>query len=367
MTAAASLLDAEQAVAYQEQALLHVSRTFALTIPQLPQALREVVGNAYLLCRIADTIEDEPALSVPDKVALLREFSDVVAGRAPAEPFATHLLPGLSDATADGEKELVRRTPVVTGLTHGFNPAQRAAIERCIDVMTVGMSEFGGGSRSGLETPRNLERYTYCVAGVVGEMITDLVCDYSKDIAARRDRLYPLAAQFGHGLQLVNILKDVWEDQRRGVCWLPRAAFPNGVDLSSPATRGQPGFVEGLTHLVATAQGYLDAAFAYTVLIPARETGIRRFLLWTLGLAVLTLRRIHGNPRFASGAEVKVPRGHVRAIVLTTSAAARSAGALRWLFRRATAPLPRPEAKGASEERSRKRAAAGADRSSSSG
>jgi len=43
---------------YQDRILPHVSRTFALTIPQLPPRLRIAVTNAYLLCRIADTIED---------------------------------------------------------------------------------------------------------------------------------------------------------------------------------------------------------------------------------------------------------------------------------------------------------------------
>ena len=41
---------------YQDQILPHVSRTFALTIPQLPLGLRTAVTSAYLLCRIADTI-----------------------------------------------------------------------------------------------------------------------------------------------------------------------------------------------------------------------------------------------------------------------------------------------------------------------
>ena len=45
-------------LAWQHATLQEVSRTFALTIPQLPPGLRDVVGNAYLLCRIADTIED---------------------------------------------------------------------------------------------------------------------------------------------------------------------------------------------------------------------------------------------------------------------------------------------------------------------
>ncbi|HTT38021.1 MAG TPA: squalene/phytoene synthase family protein, partial [Burkholderiales bacterium] len=40
---------------FQARMLAGVSRTFALTIPQLPQELARVVTNAYLLCRIVDT------------------------------------------------------------------------------------------------------------------------------------------------------------------------------------------------------------------------------------------------------------------------------------------------------------------------
>ena len=65
---------------YQERILPHVSRTFALTIPQLPPRLRIAVTNAYLLCRIADTIEDEPALSPVETLAFLDRFKAVVAG-----------------------------------------------------------------------------------------------------------------------------------------------------------------------------------------------------------------------------------------------------------------------------------------------
>lgn len=336
----APLPRAERAAAYQEQALGRVSRTFALTIPQLPQPLREVVGNAYLLCRIADTIEDEPTLPNPLKARLLGEFADVVASRTASAGFAEAVLPRLSSATSAADKDLVAHIPAVLGITHGMRPAQRQAIERCVDIMTKGMAVFGGGGPQGLETGDDLERYTYCVAGVVGEMITDLACDYSTEIAARRARLYPLSARFGHGLQLVNILKDVWEDQRRGTCWLPRDAFPPGVDLSSPAASGDARFADGLLALVGVARDHLEAAARYTLLIPPRETGIRRFLLWALGLAVLTLRRIHADPRYASGAAVKVPRSHVRATVVVTSGAVRWDLGLRWLFDTVAAPLP---------------------------
>ena len=68
-------------IAYQEKILQGVSRTFALTIPRLPDPLRDVVGNAYLLCRITDTIEDEPNLSAEQKQMFSERFIKVVAGQ----------------------------------------------------------------------------------------------------------------------------------------------------------------------------------------------------------------------------------------------------------------------------------------------
>ena len=93
-------------IKYQNRALEGVSRTFALTIPQLPPGLREVVGNAYLLCRIADTIEDEPALTYKQKREFSEQFINVVAGKESAERFAKSLYAQLSATTTSDEREI---------------------------------------------------------------------------------------------------------------------------------------------------------------------------------------------------------------------------------------------------------------------
>jgi farnesyl-diphosphate farnesyltransferase len=93
----ASLQD--DALAYQDTILPKVSRTFALTIPQLPPILRVAVTNAYLLCRIADTIEDEPTLSAEDKRHHEDAFVDAVTGRIDPQRFAAELSPLLSAQT----------------------------------------------------------------------------------------------------------------------------------------------------------------------------------------------------------------------------------------------------------------------------
>ena len=343
MTATSSGGRIDDDLAYQAEILQAVSRTFALTIPQLPDGLRDVVGNAYLLCRITDTIEDEPALSAKQKQAFSEQFIDIVAGRAAIEPFARELAVKLSSSTTRSEHDLIANTDRVIRISHRFNPAQREAIERCVRIMARGMAEFQLRSTpAGMDDLSCLDRYCYYVAGVVGEMLTELFCDYSVGIKAHRDELLRLSVSFGQGLQMTNILKDVWDDRRRGACWLPRDIFLNaGFDLSSlSAGRIDPRFTDGLFTLVGIARGHLANALHYIQIIPSHETGIRRHCLWALGMAVLTLCHIHATPEFRSGQQVKISRRSVRAVIGVTSILVHSNLALRWLFKVFTRKLP---------------------------
>jgi farnesyl-diphosphate farnesyltransferase len=327
---------------YQLQILPHVSRTFALTIPQLPKRLRRAVVNAYLLCRIADTIEDEPALSAAETFEFLERFVAVVAGAEPAQALARDVTPRLSEHTLPRERELVGNMERVIAVTATLG-AQRAPIERCIGLMCDGMHRFQRSvSLRGLPRCADLDSYCYYVAGVVGEMLTELFCTYSPAIAAQRGPLKDLAPSFAQGLQMTNILKDLWEDRGRGACWLPQDLFTRyGVDLATlapPCT--DAGFHTGLRELIAAAQGHLRNALTYTLLIPAQEAGIRRFCLWAIGLAVLTLRRITANPQFSCGAEVKISHSAVWLTRVSTSLAVRSNGILRRLFEQAARGVP---------------------------
>ena len=328
---------------YQDQILPHVSRTFALTIPQLPLGLRTAVTNAYLLCRIADTIEDEPALSPPETLAFLQRFSAAVAGQGDSRGLAREIEPRLSDRTLATERELVCNMGRVLGVLARLNPAQRAAIQRCVELMCYGMPRFQfSASLKGLAHSTDLDDYCYYVAGVVGEMLTELFCDYSPQIARHRPVLSAIAASFAQGLQMTNILKDVWEDRSRGACWLPQEVFTrHGVDLAQVSSEPHdPRFGDGFRELVGVAHAHLRNALDYTLLIPGKETGIRRFCLWAIGLAVLTLRKIERNPRFTSGAQVKVTRSTVAMVRLLTDVAGRSDWMLRRLFAQAARGLP---------------------------
>jgi farnesyl-diphosphate farnesyltransferase len=332
---------------FQSAMLQGVSRTFALTIPELPADLARVVSNAYLLCRIVDTIEDEPQISGTGKDFFCRQFLRTFDDAGAAATFARELGEALSDRTLPAEHELIRKVPRVVRITRSFSEPQREALRQCVGTMARGMTEFQlNGDKCMVKNIEDLDRYCYFVAGVVGQMLTRLFCLHSREIARHREALMPLAVSFGQGLQMTNILKDVWEDYDAGACWLPREVFAEeGCDLADlPAARNREGFERGVRRLIGISQAHLRNAVAYTLLIPRQETGIRKFCLWAIGLAVLTLRKINHHPDYTNGSQVKISRLSVKGTILATGLTLQNDGLLTLLFSIAARGLPPPPA-----------------------
>ncbi len=323
-----------------------VSRTFALTIPQLPKALVGAVANAYLLCRIVDTIEDEVSLSPEQKRYFCTEFINVVKTGENSEVFALELAPLLSEQTIPAEHQLIHVLPRVIQITHSFEVTQVEALANCVDTMAKGMPIFQAQDlHAGLATLAEMDKYCYYVAGCVGEMLAKLFCHYSPEIAKHETELLKLSVSFGQGLQMTNILKDIWDDAQRGVCWLPQDIFTEtGFDLKTltPETN-DVAFSVGLERLISIAQGHLHNALRYTLLIPAHETGIRKFCLWALGMAVLTLRKIKSNLKFNRSEQAKITRNSVKATIVATNLTVRSDFLLTALFNVASRGLTTPD------------------------
>ena len=334
----------DDAIHFQKHSLQGVSRTFALTIPQLPDELEIVIGNAYLLCRIADTIEDDRDMSFDLKQQYSEKFIAVVKGEMDAEKFARELHPQLSVAATDAEKELIANTAIVIQLTHSFNQRQRMALERCIRIMADGMVRYQDAeSLDGVQDQAAMDEYCYFVAGVVGEMLTELFCDYSDEINQHYETLFKLSVSFGQALQMTNILKDIWDDFERGACWLPAEVFArHGFSLRdlNPGSN-DPAFEAGLGELIAVARQHLENALEYTLLIPAHETGIRKFCLWALGMAVLTLQNINQHRDFAHSNEVKISRNSVKKTIAATNLLVKRDQLLKLLFCYTAKGLPK--------------------------
>ncbi len=312
-----------------------VSRTFALTIPQLPEGLYAPVANAYLLCRIVDTIEDEVSLTPEQKKTFCTQFIEVVKTGNNTEVFARELAPLLSEQTIPAEHSLIQLIPRVITITHTFENEQKDALACCVETMAKGMPIFQAQDlHQGLATLQDMDDYCYYVAGCVGEMLAKLFCHYSPEIAQHHKQLLELSVSFGQGLQMTNILKDIWDDAGRGVCWLPQDIFTEtGFELKNLNSHNStPEFQLGLEHLISIAHGHLKNALTYILLIPSHETGIRNFCFWAVGMAVLTLKKIKKQLGFTASNQVKISRNNVKATIFATRLTVKSNKLLSLLF-----------------------------------
>jgi farnesyl-diphosphate farnesyltransferase len=258
--------------------LPRVSRTFALTIPELPGPLADSVTVAYLLCRVADDIEDDPRLAAGQRHALFALFREVLDG---GDPEAVSAAWPVRDA-------LAADLPAIVGAFRALPAAHRIAIDACLREMIDGMEAAGdrpavGGVVHVCDDLADLERYCHFVAGTVGILLTRLFGDAvggfggpAREAQGRR---------FGLGLQLTNILRDHPEDLERGACFVPPAWLAGGRLTE-----------RGLREGVSLALVHLDAAPAYIAALPTAAGGMRRFCLWAAWIALATLREVALRP-----------------------------------------------------------------------
>lgn len=204
--------------------LQRTSRTFALTIPLLDEPLATDVGLAYLLFRIADTLEDAPSWGRDARMTALDSFGEWLVGEHDERAWldAVAASPPTDDA---GCLALIARAEGVR-----TSVAQRGhdlALAMTMDVVRTSskMAEFvARQSDAGglvLEDIEDLREYCYAVAGIVGELLTEMFLRRDPALETERDALMDLAPAFGEGLQLVNILKDAPSDAREGRSYVP--------------------------------------------------------------------------------------------------------------------------------------------------
>jgi farnesyl-diphosphate farnesyltransferase len=126
-----------------------------------------------------------------------------------------------------------------------------------------------------LETLADLRQYCFVVAGIVGEMLTELfLLSGGPGLARAAGELRARSVAFGEGLQLVNILKDAGSDAADGRVYLPRQVL--------------------LAEVFVLARGDLRSAAEYTELLRASgaDRGLVAFNALNARLAIAALRTL---------------------------------------------------------------------------
>lgn len=279
-----------------QELLTKTSRTFALTIPFLPEPTRREVGISYLLFRIIDTFEDSTEWpSERRRQALARVPPLLVGPAAEARQLALECVrePPVQHA---GYRELLGKLPLVIEAFAALSPGARACIHSHLERSARGMSDVvarvDGRGRLELVTIEEVRQYCHTVAGIVGEMLTELFLLDRPALAGIAPELRARATRFGEGLQLVNILKDVAADAAEGRVYLP-AQVP-------------------LAEVFALAREDLRIATRYTEALHAAgaERGLVAFNALIVNLARATLRALDRQ-----GLGAKLSRLEVASIV----------------------------------------------------
>lgn len=304
--------------------LRQVSRSFYLSLAILPSALRAPMGLAYLLARAADTVADTRLIERGERLRHLETLRQAFAGqRADVGALARACAPHQARLA---ERRLLERAAEAVAALETLEPDDRAQVRRVLATLTSGMvfdlQRFPGEDAStitALATVAELDRYTYLVAGCVGEFWTALHLAHRPrlrgwDAAAMSEQ----GVRFGKALQITNVLRDVPADLRSGRCYLPAdelaALGLSPADLLDPARtpRARP----LLRSLHEWAAGHYEAAWRYTLAIPRLEWRMRLACAWPLliGLHTLVALRRHPDPLGATAA-IKIPRSAVRRIL----------------------------------------------------
>jgi len=284
-----------------DRLLEQTSRTFALSIPLLPEPTRREVTVAYLLFRIADTFEDASQWPAEARREALARFSDLL--RSPSNPRRLEEARSLAaewaaarPAEHEGYVELVAETPAVIEELLALAPEAAAPIREHVVRSAAGMSGFvartTGAGELALRDLQDLRDYCYVVAGIVGEMLTELFLLGRPELATVALSLRDRASFFGEALQLVNILKDSDSDAAEG-----RRYIAPAVDRRE---------------VFALARRDLDSAAEYILALQScgAPRGILAFTALPVELAWATLEKVEKR-----GPGSKISRLEVAGIV----------------------------------------------------
>ncbi|MBI5299278.1 MAG: squalene/phytoene synthase family protein [Deltaproteobacteria bacterium] len=197
-----------------------VSRSFYLSLVLLPRKIRFQMGIAFLCCKAADTIADTELIPRGERLRLLNAYREWFA--APQENiseniFAEVVQPG---GGSPAELNLLRNLPALMSALESLEPHDWLLIQELVLELTQGMIidlEF-----SAFETELQLNDYTYYVAGCVGRFWTKIIQEHFSFAKHFGEEHFETGEKLGKGLQLVNILRDLPQDLKKGRSYIPK-------------------------------------------------------------------------------------------------------------------------------------------------
>jgi farnesyl-diphosphate farnesyltransferase len=318
----------------QDDLLRATSRSFYLTLRVLPRAIRPQIGLAYLLARTADTIADTDIVPLAQRLEALQQFRERIQGEGSA-PLNFNDLAGKQGVSS--EKLLLEKIGVSLEGLRTFSTEDQKLIRKVLATIMSGQEldlqrftpskpDPAAGYLPGptqivpLETPAELDDYTYRVAGCVGEFWTKICRAHLFPKAKFEDESQFMinAVRFGKGLQLINILRDLPADLKKGRCYLPMEKLEryklSPQTLLSPVTETK--FLPLFHEYLDKAEEHLQAGWNYTNTLPFSQLRVRLACAWPILIGMKTIEKLRTANVMELKQRVKIPRGDVRGVMV---------------------------------------------------
>lgn len=303
-----------------------VSRSFYLSLAWLPRKVRPTMALAFLACKGADTLADTTLLSEKERLHWLDAYRELFA--EPGGDFAESIAKSIAapGGGSRAEKELVENLPLLMKTLGNLPPADWTLVQDLVLELTQGMQTdltffppADSGQLKAFTSGEELERYTYLVAGCVGRFWTRVLKLHCRFAARFGPEAEDLGERLGKGLQMVNILRDLPRDLRKGRCYLPQsdlqAAGLSESDLLYPAVL--PRTKPLLLAFSAKAREALAAYRPYTALHPFYALRLKAAVRLPARLGIQTLRLLEDSPDWLNPSRtLKVSRRQVTRTLL---------------------------------------------------
>ena len=313
--------------------LRSVSRSFYLSIRLLPSTLRDPIALAYLLARATDTIADTAEISAAVRAEQLAHLAHLI--QQDAAPGAEAFGEFAALQKNDDERVLIESLPACFHWLAAMSVADQRDIRKVLRAInegqTLDVQRFGDAREIvALATAAELDRYTYLVAGCVGEFWTTTCFRHLPSFSSESEQtMIERGIAYGKGLQLINILRDVGADLRAGRCYLPAEEL-HSLGISTADLASNPGAAEPLlARWRERAEEGIAAGIEYACAIRSARVRLATVLPALIGARTVALLKNAGSAVFTE--KIKVPRAEVRQILLRTTASLASPRVLRRL------------------------------------
>ena len=297
------------------------SRSFYLSLKELPRAIRPQVSLLYMLARTSDTIADSEGGEPRELLEALESYDDFTQGRSSEAP----TLSSFSEfQTNKSEGLLLKNVETIVSRIEGFSESDQESIRSCLGIIISGqildVNRFSLGAEDipSIEKDDELDDYAYRVAGSVGEFWTRMsLAHLFKLDHEKENQLFENGVRFGKSLQMINILRDIPADLELGRCYIPRKSLekhklsPHDLLDKSKMEPFRPLYDE---YLDLTSR-YLESAIQYIEMIPHSQFRLRGSCMLPVIIGKRTVSLLRGRNVLDRKDRIKIDRSEIKEVV----------------------------------------------------